>query len=82
MRWREREKEEGERKRRRAVREGIGEERVRAEGTGKCGKDDSARRDEKHIKGVAFRVDKYIAPSRLDFSNSKVYQSIVYTQSF
>ena len=29
---------------------------------GKCEKDDSARRAEKHIKGVAFRIDKCIAP--------------------
>ena len=52
------------------------------EETGKCRKDEPARRAEEDIKGVAFRVDKCIAPSSLAFSNSQAYKYIVYTQSF
>lgn len=45
------------------------------EETGKCGKAESARRAEKDIKGVAFRVDKMHSPSSLVYSNSAVYRT-------
>lgn len=70
-REREEKRRAEERTRERTLRRGVGKEEIRAQDTGKCGKDESTRRD---IKGVAIRVDKMYCTSSLAFSNSSVCQ--------